>query len=185
MDKKQLRQEGKQLLESWSESKRFNIAKETADQLFQTEWWKSASTIGITLAQAHEIPTNIIIEKAWGLGKSVCVPKCKGKTREMIFYKITLMSQLEKAYFGLLEPKIEETTMMSQEKIDLMFVPGLLFDQTGYRIGYGGGFYDRYLASFSQTTISLISEEQIIDKVPTDQYDIPVNHIITENGILF
>ncbi|KGX88880.1 5-formyltetrahydrofolate cyclo-ligase [Pontibacillus litoralis] len=153
--------------------------------LMETSLWREANVIGCTISQAHEINTRPIIERAWKEGKKVVVPKCYPKERQLIFYKITSFDELESVYFGLKEPIIEQTTEWSKEHIDLMIVPGLMFDVKGYRVGYGGGYYDRYLVGYNGATVSLCTEHQLIEQVPFDSYDIPVQHLITESGLQF
>ena len=74
---------------------------------------------------------------------------------------------------------------MDPSEVDLIIVPGVAFDKCGYRIGYGGGYYDRFLSNLDHVTkISLAFNMQLIDKIPTDHFDIPVNYIITEKEII-
>ncbi|KGX85025.1 5-formyltetrahydrofolate cyclo-ligase [Pontibacillus marinus] len=183
--KKDLRTKGKDILSNLvgteRESKVINIHK----ALLNTSSYQNAKVIGCTISQEHEIDTKPIIEQAWKDGKTIAVPKCNAKQKELTFRKLTSFEELETVYFGLKEPKEEETEVVTKERIDLMLVPGLMFDQRGYRIGYGGGFYDRYLEYFNQTTIALATEEQLMNQVPNDPFDIPVQHLITELGLRY
>ncbi|MRG86592.1 5-formyltetrahydrofolate cyclo-ligase [Salinibacillus xinjiangensis] len=186
MEKKQLRQKGKQILSEMTSSKREKVSKQIAEHFRKTSWWQQANVMGATIAQRHEIDTTYIIEFAWNSGKTVVVPKCFPKQdHSMAFYQITDFNQLEKVYAGLLEPIPSESTLYEKKEIDLLLVPGLLFDQKGYRIGHGGGYYDRYLKGFNHTTVSIATKQQITSEVPHNEYDIPVQHIITEDGVLY
>lgn len=142
--------------------------------------FSSASVIGVTISSFPEVDTICLIETCWQSGKGIAVPKCDPATRSMDFYLIESFNQLETVYMKLLEPKVEETEFVPPEKIDLMVVPGVVFSPAGYRIGFGGGYYDRYLASFSGRTRSLAFTSQIIDSVPVEAHDIPVEGIYTE-----
>src|SRR5699024_12630127 len=84
---------------------------------------------------------------------------------------------------NILEPSYYSNKVIMNEWIDLLIVPVLVFNVKGYRIGYGGGFYDRYLSEpfHTTTTVSLAAEEQLKESLPIDSYDIPVDYIITEN----
>ena len=154
-----------------------------ANQLFSTEEWKKTTTIGITIANAHEIYTIPIIEQALEEGKRVAVPRCIPSEKRMDFRYIEHLNQLEKAYYDLLEPIVNETKAASPEEIDYMVVPGVAFDERGYRIGYGGGYYDRYLQDYKGATVSLLFSNQLLKQLPVDEYDVPVDSLILPNGM--
>ena len=136
--------------------------------------------IAITMSNKREVDTIQLIQSLWQLEKKVAVPKCNPKTRSMTFYLIENFEQLEIGYMNIQEPNEQCTVAISPENISCMIVPGVVFDQDGYRIGYGGGYYDRYLSKFNGNTISIAFEMQIVEKVPTEAYDLPVDFIITE-----
>lgn len=185
LDKKILRKEMKEKLLSISkplyEHKSYIIAQE----LLKEPLWKSAHTIGITISKFPEVDTYQIIRKAWEQGKRVAVPKCFANERKMDFRQLNLFNQLESVYYGLFEPIEAQTNYIAPNEIDLLFVPGLAYDTNGYRIGFGGGYYDRFLETFNGHTLSLAFSEQIIDHIPKEQHDIPVEKIITNEGSIF
>lgn len=152
--------------------------------LFEQTEWQKAVTIGITLSRGREIDTSRIIERAWEENKKVVVPKCIPDSKELQFRTLTSYDQLEKVYFGLREPIVAETTFVDPTHIDLIIVPGLLYDHDGYRIGFGGGYYDRFLAHYNGQTLSLALDEQIQETLPHETFDIPVQKIITPNKII-
>src|SRR5690625_3433928 len=90
------------------------------------------------------------------------------------------MSDLKRGYANILEPDSNKTVKAIDDTIDLLFVPGIVFDRRGYRIGFGGGFYDRFLQYRQLMTISFATDFQLIGRVPIDDFDIPVQHIITD-----
>ena len=137
-------------------------------------------TIAVTMSGFPEVETREMIRTLWALKKNVAVPKCEPKTREMDFYVITSFEQLETIYLNIEEPKIIETTYISKREIDVIIVPGIVFNETGYRIGFGGGYYDRYLSTFHGEKISVAFDEQIAERIPTETHDIPVNIILTD-----
>ena len=96
------------------------------------------------------------------------------------FYQLDDFGQLEESYFQLLEPKTGETEKIDKFAIELLVVPGLVYDRRGYRIGFGGGYYDRFLADFHNETVSLAHKCQIVDKIQNEPFDIPVKHLIVE-----
>src|SRR5699024_2258906 len=97
--------------------------------------WKQAETIGITMAQEFEWSTKPIIKEAWNNGKTICVPKCNPQNKQLTFYQLQDFNQLEIVYYNLLEPKPEETEEIVKSNIDLLVVPGIVFDKRGFQIG--------------------------------------------------
>nr|WP_245975368.1 5-formyltetrahydrofolate cyclo-ligase [Oceanobacillus chungangensis] len=180
MHKSELREKMISKLENIAADKKREIEGQLADNLFQSEAWQRAKSIGITISQGMEWNTQPIIEKAWEQGKDVYVPKCLPKEKKLIFYRFESYDQLEVVYYNLQEPKADETLKAEKDAIELLLVPGLVFDGRGYRIGFGGGYYDRFLTDFPNRTISLAAVFQLIDQVPREVYDIPVEQIITE-----
>jgi len=154
-------------------------------RLFTEDVWKQARSIGITLSINREVETREIIKEAWKLKKIVAVPKSDPKSRELTFYALESFEQLEPGHFGIMEPKTDAAAIVQNDEIDLLFVPGLVFDRNGYRIGYGGGYYDRFLAQFQQKTLSLAFSCQVVDEIPRYDYDRPVDCIITENETIY
>lgn len=155
------------------------------EHVLQLSEWKQAKTIALTMSRGKEIPTMPLIEKAWEEGKTVCIPTCFPKTKEMVFYEYTPETKMTSSYFGLLEPDPLESTVVHKEAIDLIIVPGVCFDQRGYRIGYGGGYYDRYLADYHGITLALSLSVQQVDHLPAEPHDIPVSIMVSEKGAFY
>ncbi|PPA71776.1 5-formyltetrahydrofolate cyclo-ligase [Jeotgalibacillus proteolyticus] len=147
--------------------------------LYQTDNWKAATMIGITISRFPEVDTYEIIRKAWSEGKKVTAPRCIHKTREMHFHLIKSFNDVSPSYFDLLEPE-PSLERVEPGRIDLLFVPGLAFDSKGFRLGYGGGYFDRFLSYYNGNTISLCFTEQVLDAVPVEAHDLPVKRIIGE-----
>ncbi|SET62674.1 5-formyltetrahydrofolate cyclo-ligase [Salinibacillus kushneri] len=186
MKKKTLREQGIIYLKSISQSQRASLSKRITDHVLHTSWFQGASVIGVTVSKAFELDTTYLIHKAWENEKQVVVPKCfPERDHEMKFYRLTSFDQLERVYAGILEPVAAKTEQVSKHQIDLLIVPGIWFDRKGYRVGFGGGYFDRYLKDFNSVTLSLSTNRQILNEIPKDKYDIPVQHVITEEGIVF
>ena len=116
-----------------------------------------------------------LLEKALADGKRVAVPKVYGD--EMRFLYITDLSQVEKGYAGIPEPVADEP--VAEDKTALVLMPGLAFDPQGHRIGYGGGFYDKFLAAEpDHPTVALCYAFQMLPELKTDDYDIPVDLVL-------
>ncbi|GAB3051092.1 5-formyltetrahydrofolate cyclo-ligase [Virgibacillus ainsalahensis] len=184
MDKLQLRKSAIAKLKSISVKEKQNLERLITNNLLHSTLWKDAHTIGITISQGFEWDTKQIIEAAWDQNKSVCVPKCNPQQKSLTFYQLDTYEQLEVVYYNLLEPKPEAKKRVEKLSIDLLVVPGLMFNTEGYRIGFGGGYYDRFLTDFTNETVSILSTDQLVNPLPSEIYDIPVNYLITEKGII-
>lgn len=182
--KKEIRQSVLAHLRKIDETKRAAISKELQAGLFKSDLWEEAKTIGLYLSMANEWDTLQIVERAVKEGKKVAVPKTVDETREMIFYQINDLSQTAVGNFGVMEPDPEKTTVVHKGEIDLLLVPGLAFTKEGYRVGYGGGYYDRFLTDFIQPTVSIAHSSQIVDGFLAESFDLPVQFIVTEKGII-
>ncbi|SDQ22035.1 5-formyltetrahydrofolate cyclo-ligase [Carnobacterium viridans] len=184
IEKQALRKKMISLLNSISAEEKAEIELKLEENLFRSSEWKSAKRIGVTLSQGFEWNTLGIINKAWKEGKIVCAPKCVPEHKAMIFYDFTSTEQLEKGFHNLIEPKPAQTKRVEKAEIDLVLVPGLIFDEKGYRVGFGGGYYDRFLKDFPNHTIGLICSEQVTSALPIEPFDIPVQKTITEKSSL-
>ncbi len=147
------------------------------------ELYRKSKAEGLTDAEKKEqkILRQILVS-AWRAGKRTAVPKVTGK-REMKFYYIESLNDLETGAFGILEPKEEKKGAdCCLEKSDLlMLVPGVSFDPAGRRIGYGGGFYDTYLQKMEGChTFGLAFEVQMADQIPAEAHDIRMEYVMTE-----
>ena len=161
---------------------KLTVEEKLMEELFRSELWAEANTIGITISMDFEWDTRPIIIAAWEAGKKIAVPKCRPGNREMDFYEIGSFSHLEVSSFGLEEPSTANCEHTKKEDIDLMVVPGVAFDRRGYRIGFGGGYYDRYLADFQGASLSLCSSFQLYDELPAEPYDVPVDRLIVQQA---
>nr|WP_295972710.1 5-formyltetrahydrofolate cyclo-ligase [uncultured Bacillus sp.] len=177
-----LRKEIKEKLKQISKPLYEHYSYTIAQRLYKNPLWQSASTIGITISIPPEVDTYQIIRMAWAEGKRVVVPKCLVQEKRMDFRLLQRFDQLESVYFGLLEPIVGKTVSVAKEEIDLLIVPGLAFTKKGFRLGVGGGYYDRFLEDYQGSTLSLAFSEQMVKSVPVEGHDLPVTEIITNEG---
>ncbi|MDL4841544.1 5-formyltetrahydrofolate cyclo-ligase [Aquibacillus rhizosphaerae] len=182
--KKEHRNRAKQILKEIDIDTRNNIQKKMQYYLVNSWIWDKNDVIGITISQNYEWNTREIIKLAWSHGKKVCIPKCYPTYGKLVFFELQSFDELEVGFSNLHEPIPDDNRKINKDKIDVMIVPGLVFDRKGYRIGYGGGYYDRYLNNFKGITLSLACSFQIVDTVPREPFDIPVNYLISEYGFL-
>ena len=133
-----------------------------------------------------EVNTRNIIERLLLDEKKVSVPICVTETTELIASQIYDMAELTSSQFGLLEPKADFIRKLNPKEIEVVLVPGLAFDRRGNRLGYGKGYYDGFLIKLSPNAlkIGLAYNFQLMDEVPIDNHDIPLDIIITEKEII-
>lgn len=161
------------------EQKQF-IDQALTERLLQHPFYQEAKVIATYLSFPHEFQTQGLIEQALRDGKKVLIPKTYPKGRmDFVIYD---PQKLVKTSFGLLEPQ-GDLGVVDASQIDLVHVPGLAFTMEGYRIGYGGGYYDRYLEQFSGHTLSTVYPCQIRDFIP-ENHDIPVQEVLIDEGNL-
>ena len=140
--------------------------------------FRAAKKIGAYYPIGSEILTQDIIQELFSDGKEVFLPKVLGKDIE--FRKITDFSSLEKGSFGILEPKEE---CIKDNDLDVILVPTVGISPNGVRLGYGYGYYDRFLAGNQTVSISLTLEKQIVKNIPKQEHDVIINWIVTEDRV--
>ncbi len=141
--------------------------------------FRNAQKIGVYYPIGSEILTQDIIQELLSNGKDVFLPKIIGKKIE--FRKITDFSSLEKGSFDIMEPKDDCQT---DNSLDVILVPTVGISPMGVRLGYGHGFYDKFLSEYKTATISLTLEKQIVKNIPKSEHDIIIDWIVTEDRIL-
>lgn len=158
--------------------------RELFNKLINLDLYKEAKNIFIYLSFGSEIDTKPIIDRALEEGKEVYIPKVYKINKEMRAIRLNTFEDLEKNSMGILEPK-DDFNFIAKEKIDLIIVPGTVFDFKGNRIGYGGGYYDRFLSDIEEkrNKIVLAYELQIVDNIEAEEHDIKVDYIITNSRI--
>lgn len=139
----------------------------------------NADTIFCYVDYNHEVDTHAIMETAWKLQKKVAVPKVNGDSME--FYDIQSFSELEEGFFHILEPV---TASIADDSSALVIMPGAAFDKKRNRIGYGKGYYDKYLQQHKNHRMMAIAFDfQMVESIPADEFDIHPEIIITEEKI--
>lgn len=146
-----------------------------AQKLFATEVYRSAATIYGYLSYNQEVRTLPIMQQALKDGKKIAVPKVYGQ--QMRFIYLDDPGAVAPGYSGIPEPVADGP--MADDPAALVLMPGLAFDAQGNRMGYGGGFYDKFLAAEpNHPTVALCYGFQMVDRIPTDSYDIPVDLVL-------
>ncbi|MFS1664024.1 5-formyltetrahydrofolate cyclo-ligase [Streptococcus sp. zg-JUN1979] len=172
MDKRQLRANMLAKLQKQAPSLKEEADKRLLAAVLASPSYQDSQVIATYLSFSHEYDTKELIAQALADGKRVLIPKTYPKG-EMIFCPYH-PDELIRTSFGLWEPA--RGLAVAKSQIDLIHVPGLLFNQAGFRIGYGGGYYDRYLETFKGNTISTAYQFQLVD-FEEERHDIPVEDI--------
>jgi 5-formyltetrahydrofolate cyclo-ligase len=129
----------------------------------------------------QEVNVLPLIEALLNQNKIVVLPKVTSKTT-MSFYKIDSLNDVSRSQFGVYEPTTNQ--LVPQDEIEIMFIPGVGFNSKGYRLGYGAGYYDRYLINHAFNTVGVCFDFQITEEFEVDAHDIPLDFIISENRLL-
>ena len=152
--------------------------EEIARKVIGSEWFAKADMVFCYVSVGREVDTSSILDAAWRQGKRIAVPRCAAKG-QMDFFVINSREELAPGAYHIPEPK-EACPRAEATPDSLCIVPGLSFDQRGYRLGYGGGYYDRFLAQFPGRSVGLVRSLFLVQKLPAEEYDLAVDAIITE-----
>jgi 5-formyltetrahydrofolate cyclo-ligase len=185
--KKQLRKEMLQLRSALTASEVATKSKAILNRLLAMEAYRSSGFIMTYLHFRNEVETTMLVQKAMADGKKIVVPVTDTVNRRLIPSLVEHFPEdLEVGTMNILEPKGDALRLCNPLLIDLVIVPGLVFDLQGYRIGYGGGFYDRFLPLTKPgvVTVGLAFELQIVERFEHSPYDIPVNYVLTEDRVI-
>lgn len=143
--------------------------------------FKRARNVLLYSAVGSEVDLSYLFQKARDAGKAVFYPRCMGEG-EMVFLKVDDPSQLIEGNFGIKEPS-ENAGIFAGGDSTVCFVPAIAYSEKGYRLGYGGGYYDRFLSDFKGTAVGIAFEECIAKALPTEDHDIKTDYIITESRV--
>ena len=184
--KNQLRQYYKQLRNQLSAATVEKYSAQIAAQLFELPLWQNSQTIMLYLSFQNEVSTVAIYQAGWQRGKTMLIPICSPQDGLMEMSCITSMEQLVYNRYGIGELPAHLQHMIAPEQIDLCLIPGIAFDHAGNRLGFGAGYYDRYLLRLRPDVkrLALAYECQLYSQLlPTDQYDLPMDYILTERQL--
>jgi 5-formyltetrahydrofolate cyclo-ligase len=175
MDKKQLRKEIREKKRAMTEAQIEEKSRRLGQLFADSELYRKAKTIYGYLPYNQEVRTVPMLLRALADGKRVAVPKVYGD--EMKFIYLDDFSAVEKGYAGIPEPMADEP--VADDETALVLMPGLAFDPQGHRIGYGGGFYDKFLAKEpNHPTLALCYDFQMLPELKTEEFDIPVDQVL-------
>ena len=185
--KEEYRNYYRRLREKMSAEEVEKSSSKLVDNLLSLKIVQESESVMVYVSFSNEVKTVRIIDHLLGRNKSVYVPYCKNNINELGYGKINGWHNLVEGNYGILEPddNLREPNVDS-ELLDLILVPGLVFSENGYRIGYGGGYYDRLLDEMDDSVISigLIYDQFLIDSLPSKSYDRKVDFVVTDLNII-
>jgi 5-formyltetrahydrofolate cyclo-ligase len=154
-------------------------------RLTELDQIRQASTLMVYLSFGSEVLTDDLILWGWGEGKRLAVPLCRPVSRKLIACRIEGFDELELGHYGIREPRANLIRPIPPDEIDAVIVPAVAFDRQGHRLGYGGGYYDRFLPGAPRAMrIGVAFARQIVAKIPTDPHDVGMDRIVTEREII-
>ena len=164
-------------LQQLDQNTRLHEQNRLAQKLYDLPQWRSAQTIALTMSQSFELDTAPLILHARHEGRRVVVPRTLPK-RQMEFVQIDEDTEFEETAFGVLEPK--GGTVVDPSDIDLAVVPGVAFTVNGKRLGFGGGYYDRWLANYAGNTVALALTTQLADddEWSLEDHDVKIGQVV-------
>lgn len=188
MEKIQLRRKIATLRDTLSPEVREEYSARIRERLESLPEYQAAGVVSYFVSFRSEVNTVPVIQDALENGKRVLLPITELEKKQLIFSELRNFAiELSPGAYGILEPGREYIRPVPGEEIDIVLAPGLVFDLRGYRVGYGGGFYDRFLASLEERplVVALAFDLQVIkEPVPHEKYDIPVDLIVTEKRLI-
>ena len=148
--------------------------------------YEQANTLMIYLSYGSEVITDFIVKSAIEEGKNVVVPAIKNHGDSfMQAVRIIGLEDANQLVYGIRQPEVNLDDVASKDSIDLALIPGIAFDLSGYRVGYGKGYYDRWLKDMPLSkTVGIAYDFQIMDKLPIGKHDLPIGTIVTEQRII-
>lgn len=178
-----LRSKYKAIREKMTKAEKQLCSEKIISSVAELKEYKENDVLFTYVSKDIEVDTTEIIKMALMQNKQVIVPKCVANTRNMDFYRIDSLQQLEKASFGLMEPITDKCVKITDFCTGVCLVPGLSFDMDGFRLGYGKGYYDRFLSQFTGITVGLCYNNSISHNLPHGFYDKAVDILVTDKDI--
>ncbi len=191
ISKEKVRRRALETRDSLEEACRGDFSKMITDQILHSEMYRKAGIVLSYSAIRSEVETDLLNRDVLEQGKKLYLPKTCFREKKMNFYPVENLKKLKKGYQGILEPEetasfedmLVEGCAYAREEI-LMIMPGVAFDEAGHRMGYGGGYYDRYLHLYGKRIVSILIafDEQKALVIPAETCDVKPDYIVTQSG---
>ncbi|MDD4363003.1 MAG: 5-formyltetrahydrofolate cyclo-ligase [Atribacterota bacterium] len=187
LNKKMIRKSILEMRRMLSSDAILDKSNKIANYLIKFDKYQQSENIMLYISTKSEVQTQKIINSAQSDNKNIFIPLIIKEKHDLLPSLIkNFQQELQIGDLGVYEPKINFQRVHPPEILDLVIIPGVAFTRQGYRLGRGGGYYDRFLSKLVQKTckIALSFDFQIIEKIPVEKHDIAVDYIITEKGII-
>lgn len=181
--KKQMRKEIIKARISIDEQQVILKSKIICDKIKQIISFQNSDTVMAYLPFRNEVDVTFLFDYLWSRKKRVVIPVCEAESCALIPSELrNIEEDLKPGTWGILEPKAEKMRPVLPEEIDFIIIPGVAFDPLCNRLGYGGGYYDRFLLRIKENTpkVAVAFDLQIVDSLVPGKYDIPTDMVITE-----
>ncbi len=182
--KKKLRTEAREMRCSMSPEGKQALDRKIKNRLLNMWAIRQAQTVLCYVSTPIEVDTREFIDALLQMGKRVAVPRCEDGKTEMNFYYIDSLESLSPGSFHVDEPDPQKCVMVGKTEGSVCIVPAFMFDRSGYRLGYGKGYYDRYLSGYKGSTIGVCYGDNIVDELYHGKYDRTVQLVVTEKEII-
>lgn len=180
--KQSIREAQKKHRAEMDKERKASLDRDIAANVRRLNEYSPAKTLLVYVSTPIEVDTKLIIENAWADGKKVAVPRCIPDTRDMEFHFISSFDELSPGSFSVLEPD-PSLPIVTDFTDCLMIVPGMQFDMNGYRLGYGKGYYDRYMVRFNGRSAGICYSNELRPYMHHGRYDRSVDIIVTDKKI--
>lgn len=163
------------------------LSAEICQRITTSEWFDSAHHILMYMPFRQEVDIRPLMEYAWAQGKTLYLPKSEPKTKTITIYEVGGFNELQPGTYGILEPAAESCRIGQAADVDVVIVPGVVFDRAGYRIGYGGGYYDRFLPQLKPRTlfVGVAFSLQVVDRLTREAFDRQLDVLVTDTESLW
>ncbi len=183
-NKKRLRREALARRDSIPAPDRERKSLSITNRLLELSEVQAAHVVMVYAAMRSEADTVDLVQWAWQQGKEVGFPVTVPEAKQLLVVPVTSFDQLRTSNFGVPEPD-PWAKKLDPGEIDVVIVPGAAFDPRGFRIGYGAGYYDRFLPQIEGISIGIGFAEQVLPMVPADAHDVPVDLLVTDEQVIY
>ncbi|HJV45460.1 MAG TPA: 5-formyltetrahydrofolate cyclo-ligase [Bacillota bacterium] len=182
MDKKELRKMVLQVREALDKNQSRVKSEIISQRILNLPQYQKATCVFTFIPFGHEVDIRPVLEDGIKQGKRMVIPKTFTKEKYIATYEFTDWNQLVAGVYGILEPDPGKAIEVRPDEIDFIVIPGVAFDRMGGRLGYGGGFYDRFLSNYDRlpSLVAVCFQEQLVERIPMKPHDFKVDYIITD-----
>lgn len=161
------------------------LDKAVYENFISLDCYKFAGTVLCYMSLNNETDTKLIVKRILSDGKKLALPRCVDDKGNMKFYTVNSLDEVKTGSFGILEPDTVLCSELNDFSDSIIIVPGLCFDKNGYRLGYGKGYYDRFLKNYPFISVGLCYNSFIKKEIPRNDYDVSLDIIVTDTKVIY